>query len=409
MSPAEVDHHPDPPSRTQPLTADTTIAAGSREPRLDDRRRPRITSIHTVLLDIPLIRPHRVAVTSIEHQSVLVVRLRTSDGVEGIGEAVVPGGPWWGGESIEGVQSLIERYMTPLLLGRDASSVQHLAQLLDEAFSGARFAKAALEMALWDARGKALNVPLYELFGGLSRQEIAVTWAIGAVPAEAVLAEIEDKLASSAHASFKLKMGAEAPDTDVARITAVADRLAGRTSLRVDLNGAWDELTATRWLPHLQQAGIEVIEQPLPAWNIAGAAALSDRLTVAIMADESLLTPQDAARLIRGRAADLFSVKVAKSGGLAAVQRIAGIAQTAGIACHGGTTIETSVGTAASAHLFCALPAVTAGSELFGPLLLGDDIVDTPVHYQAGFLRPPAGPGLGVTLDETKIAKYARV
>lgn len=408
MSPAGVDH-PAPPSHCQPVTAETTIAPGSPEPRLDDRRRPRITSVQTVLLDIPLIRPHRVAVTSIEHQSVLVVRLRTSDGVEGIGEAVVPGGPWWGGESIEGVQSLIERYMTPLLLGRDASSVQHLAQLLDETFSGARFAKAALEMALWDARGKALNVPLYELFGGLSRQEIAVTWAIGAVSAKAVLAEIEDKLASSAHASFKLKMGAEAPDTDVARITAVADRLAGRTSLRVDLNGAWDELAATRWLPHLQQAGIEVIEQPLPAWNIAGAAALSDRLIIPIMADESLLTPQDAARLVRERAADLFSVKVAKSGGLAAVQRIAGIAQTAGIACHGGTTIETSVGTAASAHLFCALPAVTAGSELFGPLLLADDIVDTPVPYQTGFLRPPAGPGLGVTLDETKIAKYARV
>jgi len=386
-------------------TGPPTVDAGAGPTR---GRPPRITAIDTVLLDIPLIRPHRVAVTSIECQSVLVVRLRTSDGVEGIGEAVVPGGPWWGGESIEGVQSLIERYMTPLLLDRDASSVQRLTQLLDKTFSGARYAKAALEMALWDARGKALNVPVHDLFGGLCRSEIPVTWALGAEPAEVLLAEIEDKLASGTHASFKLKMGAEAPDTDVARITAVTGQLARRTSLRIDLNGAWDELTATRWLPHLEQAGIEVFEQPLPAWNVTGMAALADRLTVPIMADESLLTPQDAARLVGARAADLFAVKVAKSGGLSAVQRIAAIAETAGIGCHGGTTIETSVGTAASAHLFCALPAVTAGSELFGPLLLADDIVENPVDYHSGFLRPPTGPGLGFILDETKIAKYTR-
>ncbi len=89
-----------------------------------------------------------------------------------------------------------------------------------------------------------------------------------------------------------------------------------------------------------QQAGIEVVEQPLPAWNTAGAAALSDRLTLAIMADESLLTPHDAARLVRERAADLFAVKVAKSGGLTAVQSIASVAQTAGVAYRvWGTTL----------------------------------------------------------------------
>jgi muconate cycloisomerase len=126
------------------------------------------------------------------------------------------------------------------------------------------------------------------------------------------------------------------------------------------------------------------------------------------MADESMHTPRDAQRLVTERAADLLSVKVAKCGGLSAVQRIAAIAETNGIACHGGTTIETSIGTSASAQLFAALPAVSAGCELFGPLLLADDVVIDPVKYCDGSVLPPSGPGLGVELDADKVRAFAR-
>src|SRR4051794_38088540 len=87
---------------------------------------------------------------------------------------------------------------------------------------------------------------------------------------------------------------------------------------------------------------------------------------------------------------------------------IAAIAGGAGISCHGGTTIESSIGTAASAHLFCATPGVNAGSELFGPLLLDGDLVEEPIHYENGHISPPTGPGLGVTLDEAIIDRYSR-
>lgn len=367
-----------------------------------------IESVRTTLLDVPLIRPHKVAVTSITHQSFVIVRIRTADGIEGIGEAVVPGGPWWGGESIEGVKNLIDGHLAPLLTGRDANRVEQLARLLDRTFAGARFAKAAVEMALWDARGKALGVPLYELLGGLSRDAIPVTWALGAEPADVVIEEVENRLDTGAHQSFKLKMGGSDPADDVRRINTVAKALANRTSLRVDLNGTWDELAATRWLPELQDAGIEMIEQPVPAWNTAAMARLAQKLTIPLMADESLLTPQDATRLAQEGAADVFAVKVAKCGGLSAVQRITTIAEAAGIPCHGGTTIESSIGTAASVHLFCAAPGISAGSELFGPLLLADDLVENPITYTDGELRPPRAPGLGVSLDEAKMAKYTR-
>jgi muconate cycloisomerase len=127
------------------------------------------------------------------------------------------------------------------------------------------------------------------------------------------------------------------------------------------------------------------------------------------MADESIRTPHDAARIAREHAASVLAVKIAKCGGLLPVQRIAAIAHATGISCHGGTTIESSIGTAASAHLFCATPGVSAGSELFGPLLLDGDLVEQPIPYQNGHISPPAGPGLGVTLDEAMIDRYTRV
>lgn len=126
------------------------------------------------------------------------------------------------------------------------------------------------------------------------------------------------------------------------------------------------------------------------------------------MADESLLTTHDAHRLVTEHAADVFALKIAKCGGIGALQRIAAIADTAGVACYGGTTIESSVGTAAAAHAYCACAPLTEGTELFGPLLLADDIVENPVRYADGRLHLGSGHGLGVRLDEDKVDEYRR-
>jgi len=367
-----------------------------------------IESVDTTILDVPLLRPHRFATTTMHHQSFVIVKVRTCQGVQGVGEAVVVGGPWWGGETIEGIKILIDTYLTPHLVGQDAAAVGHLTARMDLAVAGNPFAKAGVEMALWDAAGKSLGVPLHALFGGLRRSSIPVTWALGAEPAEVVIEEAQRKLAAGEHASFKLKMGADDPAADVRRVRTVTRALAPHASVRVDLNGAWDELTATRWLPHLQDAGVDLVEQPVPGWNLGAMRRLADRLTIPIMADESLRTPHDALTLYQSQAADVYALKIAKSGGMSAVHRIAAIAESAAIPCYGGTTLESSLGTAASVHAFCSSAAVTAGSELFGPLLLADDLAEEPLTYRDGHVHVPTGPGLGVTLDEKKLIKYRR-
>jgi muconate cycloisomerase len=368
---------------------------------------PRVEAVRTTLVDLPLRRPHQFRDTSMDVQPVLLVRVRTSDGVVGVGEGVVPGGPWWGGESVETMQVIVDRYLAPPVVGADLTRLPALRQRMDRLVAANPFAKCALETAMWDAWARTLGLPLHALLGGRCRDALPVTWAIGAAEPDVVVDEALAKV-ESGHASIKLKMGALQPEVDTARVEKIASSLAQVTSVRVDLNGAWDELTATRLLPSLEQAGIDLVEQPTPAWDTDALARLSALLRIPLMADESLRSEHDALILAARRAADVFSLKIGKSGGYLATQRIAAVAQAAGIPCHGGTGIESSLGTVAGAHLMCTLPAVTYGSELFGPLLMTDGLLAEPLDYRDGALHLPDGPGLGVDLDEDRVARYAR-
>jgi muconate cycloisomerase len=154
---------------------------------------------------------------------------------------------------------------------------------------------------------------------------------------------------------------------------------------------------------------VELIEQPVAQHDHAALARLSRRFRVPLMADEALATPADAFTLARVRACDVFALKIAKSGGLSATARVAAVAEAAGIQLYGGTMLEGTIGTLASAHLFAALPQPLAyGTELFGPLLLEDDVVAERPAYADFALSVPRKPGLGVGLDEDKLAFYRR-
>ncbi|GHH42389.1 muconate/chloromuconate family cycloisomerase [Lentzea cavernae] len=366
-----------------------------------------IDGVDTVLLDVPLVRPHRFARTGMDAQPVLLVHVRTAGGAVGLGEGVVPGGPWWGGESVETMKVVVDQYIAPLLLGRRVDDIAGILQTVNDVVNANLYAKAAVEIALHDAWARSLGVPVHTLLGGLARTSIPVTWALGTEPADVVIEEAMAKL-DAGHRSFKLKMGAQDPADDVRRVCVIAEKLRGVAGVRVDLNARWDRLTSLRHLPALAEAGVELVEQPVPGAEVEWLAEINRALPIPVMADESLRTPSDALRLAGLRAADVFSLKTTKSGGLRATAAIASIAAAAGIPCHGGTSIESPVGTAASLHLACASPAVTWGSELFGPLLMREELLATPLRYDAGDLHLPTGPGLGIELDPAAVAAFTR-
>ena len=126
------------------------------------------------------------------------------------------------------------------------------------------------------------------------------------------------------------------------------------------------------------------------------------------MADEILQGPDTAFEIARNDGADVFAIKIEQSGGLFAAQRVATIADAAGIELYGGTMLEGAFSTIASAHLFASFAHLQWGTELFGPLLITEDILTKPLDYSDFELTVPTGPGLGIELDEAKVKRFTR-
>ena len=279
---------------------------------------------------------------------------------------------------------------------------------LNKAIVGNHFAKCAIETALLDATGKRLGVPVSELLGGRRRDDLPVAWTLASGDTGRDIEEAEQMLAARRHRIFKLKIGKRAVEADVAHVAAIKAALGDRASVRVDVNQAWDEPTAARGLAMLEAAGCDLVEQPVAAHLRGAMARLARQFTIPVMADESLTGPASAFPFAAEAAADVFAVKIQQSGGLFAAATVGAIAEAAGIGLYGGTMLEAGVGTAASAHVFSTFASLSFQTELFGPLLLTEEILAEPLTYADFCLKVPTGPGLGVTLDEDKIAFFRR-
>lgn len=368
----------------------------------------RIRSIETILVDIPTTRVHRLSFGAVTAQNYVIVRLHDEEGRVGLGEASTIGGPAWASESTETIKTIIDQYLAPHLLGADPQALRTLSAKMDRLVRGNLFAKAAVEMALLDLAARQLGVPAHRLLGGAVHERIELAWTLASGDTDRDIAEGEEKLAAGLHHVFKLKIGYGDPAKDVVHAGRIAKHFAGRARVQVDVNQAWDELTATRGIAQLERDGIALVEQPVARERVDAMARLAERFDVAIMADEALGTVAEGFDLARRAAADVFALKLTKAGGPLATMKTAAIAEAAGIPCYGGCMLETSVGTAAYLHTFAAIPGITQGCELFGPLLLKDDLVTRPLRYGDGAIALHEGDGFGVELDPQKLAFYRR-
>ncbi|WP_026702059.1 muconate/chloromuconate family cycloisomerase [Salibacterium aidingense] len=369
--------------------------------------RPRIEEITTELLDVPIKRPHQFSTTKVTSKSFVLVRVTLTKGTEGIGEGTTPG-IWWNGESVETMKLVIDQYMAPLLMDGDPSQLEALMQRVERNIRGNSFAKAAVEMALYDALGKTYEVPVHQLLGGQYQTWIPVRWALASGTKEGDVEEAGDLVSSGRYASFKTKSGKESPVDDARRNVDIAAGIPSSSPIGIDPNGSWDRMTTRRWMDAFLEAGIDFLEQPLPPHDIEGMASLTAMKKVPVMADESLQSIYDAMRIVQAGAADIFSLKIHKAGGLKNTVKMAGIAEAAGVSCFGGTSLESSIGTAAALHAYGSIPNLDYGSELFGPDWLADDLVKAPLVIQGGSIQVPDKPGLGVEPDEANVARYRR-
>ncbi len=382
---------------------DSTVSISS-----DLRRDLTIQDVKSTIVDVPTVRKHKLSSLSVTAQSYVIVELRLANGVTGIGEAATLGGPRWSEESVESIKATIDTYLAPALIGSTANRFVAARARMDEAAKRNNAAKSAIESALFDAVGKTLDVPAVQFLGGAVRDSIPVLWTLASGDPQQEIEEAENKIAARLHNAFKVKIGAQAPAADMARMRRLASALEGRATLIVDANQAWDETTALRCLPVLAEIGVALVEQPLPAWDLLGMGRLRGRSSVPLMADECVFSTHEMLDVVRAGAADVVSLKLVKHGGLLATRDVAAVAVAAGIGLYGGCLLESSIGAAAHLQVFAGLRDLVWGCEHFGPQILTGDLVTEPLRFEDFHIHLPTGPGLGVTLDPAQLRRYAR-
>jgi muconate cycloisomerase len=360
-------------------------------------------TVHTVRLPVRIKRRHGVgdvqdAVTNV------VLRLDTDAGTTGFGEAA----PWpvFTGTA-EASAAALHVHLRPLLIGADPFRVEALLGQADRLVVGHPEAKAAMEAALLDLKGKALGVSAADLLGGRVRDEIPLSFSL-ANPDPAEDLATAKALYAEGIRLFKVKTGFAGHRADLARLERFRAELPHDVDLRVDYNQGLEPWDAIRRLKEVEAFRPTFIEQPVPHDQIAAMAAITRALDTPIMADESVFTPADALRVAQARAADLFSIKVMKHGGALRARAVSAIAEAAGIACYGGDMFESGLGHAAGAQLIAATPNIALGCEFYqARFFLTQDLLTEPFPIADGKVQVPTGPGLGVEIDEDRLARYS--
>ncbi|TKI07905.1 muconate cycloisomerase family protein [Martelella alba] len=366
-----------------------------------------IDRIDSWLVDIPTIRPHKLAMVTMGCQTLVIVKMRCEDGITGWGEATTIGGLSYGAESPESIKVTIDRYLAPLIIGHPLSGVEPLAAAMNAGVRDNSFAKSALETAFLDALGKANHVSVSTLLGGARQVRLPVLWTLASGDTDRDIDEGLRLIAEGRHQRFKLKIGANALNTDLKHALSIKAALGADVAVHVDVNQAWDMVTALSAIPELQAGGIHMIEQPLQRHDLRNLIDLSRRFTATILADEAVTDSQSGFALANGGFTGAYALKIAKAGGPAQALKLAQVASAAGIGLYGGTLLEGSIGTVASLHAWSTLH-LSEGTEMFGPLLLKDDILTHPLDFSQGGVALPSGPGLGIDVDEDKLSHYAR-
>ena len=366
-----------------------------------------ITRIEWVGVRVPFRRPLVTAQIRAAYRWGLLVLLHADGGVVGLGEASPVGA---GSEAeVRKLGSHLARAGASLLGVPLAEAVEAMGRLPLRGSTGSPRAEEAalcfgLETAAYDALGKQNGQPVAALLGGRARP-VAVNALIG-VDSHREAARLAAEAVSQGFSSVKVKLGAATPKDDEALVRAVREAVGPEMKVRGDANEAWSVEMAIGAIARLERYGLEYVEQPVIAADVAGLAEVRRAVRVPIAADEGPGGLDDARRLLDADAADVLIVKPARAGGLQRAREIMGLARQHGVTAVVTSSLETGVGVAAALHLAATGPAEAPASGLATALLLEHDLLTEPLVPVAGVLTVSDAPGLGVELDMAAVRRY---
>ena len=284
------------------------------------------------------------------------------------------------------------------LRGRDVRTLPALLRESTARTAGAPAARAAIDMALHDLLARHLDLPLVEILGR-AHDALPTSITIGIMATDAAIAEADEYLARGFRA-LKVQLG-QSLEEDIERVGAIREHAGPDIAIRVDPNQGYDADAVRRFCRATAGLGLELLEQPMAAGNVAGMRALPETIRATIAADESLLEPPHALALAAPPAAcGVFNVKLMKCGGVRPALEIAAIAEHAGIEMMWGCMDESVISIAAALHAALAAPA-TRYLDLDGSLDLAHDVARGGFRLDDGVMRTLDAPGLGAELLQT--------
>ncbi|NND49906.1 MAG: hypothetical protein HKN60_06620 [Rhizobiales bacterium] len=363
----------------------------------------RIARIEPMVIAVPMVTPIRMSTGTITKSDNLIVRITDGQGRTGWGEAA--SAAMMTGETSPGMVAAV-RFMAERLEGREVTGAEAIADLIEAAMHANHAAKSAIDTGLLDLAGQHLGLPLHEVLGGKKRERAAMIWRISGAPDEI---ETARKRSDEGFVAFKVKVATHDPQTDLARARAAREAVGPGPRVSADANEGFSPPEALLFAKGAGDAGLDFLEQPVAGHDLEAMCACAEAASIPIGADEGLHGPRDITRHHQLGAAAGGSLKLIKFGGAFQVMAAASLMGEFGMAVNlAGKAADTSIGSAAIAHVALALPRLEWDANITNQYLTGD-VVRDPVSVVEGHIVTPEGPGLGISVDEDLIARYRQV
>ena len=364
----------------------------------------KITAVEAVKVRVPIKGDYRMAKGVHKALDSVLVRVVTDEGIVGVGD-IHQGVAGYTSETVDTIFGVITGAYGPVLVGQELDSPERLHRLLTEERTGNPFARSGIEMAIFDVLGKQTGVSVAELLGGPVRKSVLLSGGIGIEAPEVAAQKVSD-IVEAGYRTIKVKIGTDDVAQDIARVRACRKAVGDDIAIRIDANAGYNMTDALMVIKALGELNIEHVEQPVAGENWEGMARLRALGAVPIMADESIVTPSDAYRLVHMGACDVIKIKITKVGGYINARKIIDVCESSGTELVIGQGLCSSIEASAEAQLACAFSHVCPVAEMVGPAKLRDDLTDTPISLEGGQLSLPEGNGIGIDLSEEKLAMY---
>jgi o-succinylbenzoate synthase len=351
----------------------------------------KITDIQTGRIRVPLKKPFKTALRSIDAIENVIVRVVADTGQVGYGEAAYT--PVITGDTIGSILWAVEEVVAKTIIGMEIENIEAIMERLDKCMVKNGSAKAAVDIAVYDLYGQLYQAPLAKLWGGY-RDQLTTDITISVNDPEQMAGDSREAV-KLGYDTLKIKLGKD-PSLDLQRMKAIRAAVGPQVKLRADANQGWQPKEAVRILSRMEGEGIglELVEQPVAAHDLEGLKYVTDRVLTPVMADESVFSPWDAMRILQMRAADIINIKLMKTGGIHNALKICGMAEACGMECMIGCMMETAISVSAAAHLAAAKRIITR-VDLDGPALCRENPVAGGALFDESKIRLSNRPGLG--------------